>query len=74
MGNAAEVLWLTNYYKTRPEFPVLKTDSPKLEAYQKYVDSYRDEFKNIIASVEGLTREVFERAYRPTRPPEPGSG
>ncbi|MEN1929203.1 hypothetical protein WCE37_09440 [Luteimonas sp. MJ250] len=74
MGNAAEVLWLTNYYMTRPEFPVLEADSPELEAYQKYVDSYRDECKSIIASVTGLTREDFEHAYRPARPPGPGSG
>lgn len=73
MGNAAEILWLTHYYATRPDFPVLEHDSPELETYQQYVDSYRDEFKNIIASVKGLTREGFERVYRPARPPAPTS-
>lgn len=71
MGNAAETLWLTNYYAPRPDFPVLEHDSPERETYQQYVDSYRDEFKIIIASVEGLTRKDFERAYRPARPPDP---
>ena len=65
---------LPHYYATRPDFPVLEHDSPELETYQQYVDSYRDEFKNIVASVKGLTREDFERAYRPARPPEPDSG
>ena len=80
MGNAAEILWLTHYlrhpagtYATPQDFPVLEQDSPELETYQRYVDSYRDEFKSIIASMEGLTREDFERAYRPARPPEPPS-
>ena len=71
MGNAAEILWLTHYYATRGDFPVLEHDSSELEPYQQHVDSYRGEFKNIIASVKGLTREDFERAYRPARPPEP---
>ena len=68
IGNTAEILWLTHYYATRTDFAVLEHDSPELETYQRYVDYYRDEFKNIIASVEGLTREDFERAYRPARP------
>lgn len=60
--------------RTPPEFTVLEPDGPELETYQRYVDSYRDEFKNIIASVEGLTREDLEPAYRPARPSEPPPG
>lgn len=69
MSIAAETMWYTNYYIARPDFPILENSGPWLEAYQKYVDSYRDELKNIVASVAGLTRDDFERAYRPSPPP-----
>lgn len=69
MSISAEIMWYTNYYMSRPNFPILETSGPQLEVYQKYVDSYREEIEKTIASVKGLTREDFEKAYRPSSPP-----
>src|SRR5690554_4410003 len=40
MSIAAETMWYTNYYISGPDFPILETGDSRLEAYQKYVDSY----------------------------------